>query len=203
MTTVMPQVHPASFKEEFTKGKPKTHGVVIILAAILQVVLEIVLIVIESYTLQIYISFWVPAFYIIAGSLSIAGSNKQNVGLVKAAMAFNIITSIFSGIALILSIASIAIVSFDIQRLCNLEEKYCWIDIVGLVFFAIFLFTNALLFGLSITISVFANRALHQAATQSSHQVFVIHNTTMVPEAQGAIPIYYPSYTQPPSAPPS
>ncbi|XP_018427737.1 PREDICTED: membrane-spanning 4-domains subfamily A member 8-like isoform X2 [Nanorana parkeri] len=109
---VLPQITESSaFYQTFLKAKPKALGIVIIVAALLQVAVGIGLFfTMFSIALPSGIPFWGPLIYIIAGSLTIAAKAKPNICLVKGSLALNIITSIFTFIGLILTIVDYHII---------------------------------------------------------------------------------------------
>ncbi|XP_068114457.1 membrane-spanning 4-domains subfamily A member 4D-like isoform X2 [Hyperolius riggenbachi] len=82
-TLVSPNVDSsAPFFQTFLKGKPKALGIVVIVAAIIEVGLGIALACIaSSITVISGIPFWGAIFYIIAGSLTIAAQKKPNICL--------------------------------------------------------------------------------------------------------------------------
>ncbi|XP_073453252.1 uncharacterized protein [Aquarana catesbeiana] len=111
-SAIMPQNMDPSvpFFQTFLKGQPKALGILLIVAAILEIALGIALaFLILSYTLLSGIPFWGPVFYIIAGSLTLAAQTKPNICFLKGSLSLNIISSLFSMVAVILNCIDLAI----------------------------------------------------------------------------------------------
>ncbi|CAI9619127.1 unnamed protein product [Staurois parvus] len=107
LSAIVPQNMDPSlpFFQTFLKGKPKALGIVVLVAAILEIGLGIVLAITHlAITLISGTPFWGPVFYIIAGSLTVAAQKKPNICLIKGSLSLNIISSIFSMVAVILNI---------------------------------------------------------------------------------------------------
>ncbi|KAM9325075.1 membrane-spanning 4-domains subfamily A member 4D-like [Gastrophryne carolinensis] len=175
VAAVVPQITEASaFYQTFLRAKPKALGIVIILAAVIQIALGIGLIFTTfSISLPSGIPFWGPIFYIIAGSLTVAAKVKPNVCLVKGSLALNIVTSIFTFIGLILTCV-------DFTIIWCFNHQFCYRRIVGgYVIHSILLVTNLLLFCTSVAVSVFGCRSLGDVSSIVP-QVFVIQNDVVI-----------------------
>ncbi|XP_073453256.1 uncharacterized protein [Aquarana catesbeiana] len=80
------------FFQTFLKGKPKALGILVIVAAILEIGLGIALVFTRfKFTLLSGIPFWGPVFYIIAASLTLAAQKKPNVCLNGAYAAISLL----------------------------------------------------------------------------------------------------------------
>ncbi|XP_073453254.1 uncharacterized protein [Aquarana catesbeiana] len=167
------------FFQTFLKGKPKALGILVIVAAILEIGLGIALVFTRfKFTLLSGIPFWGPVFYIIAASLTLAAQKKPNVCLIKGSLSLNIISSIFSMVAVILNIANLGTLWFygygyygnsgynyndyEAQRQCQQELNGAYAAI------SLLLVINLLLFCVTISTSVFECRSLSkvQSVTQ-------------------------------------
>lgn len=100
---------PITFYHEFLKGKPLILGICMIVAAVIQIVLGIWLFfVFISLSVISGIVYWAPIYYIITGSLMIAGAKEASLCLVNSSMILNILNSVFSFIALVLACLDVA-----------------------------------------------------------------------------------------------
>ncbi|XP_068114448.1 uncharacterized protein [Hyperolius riggenbachi] len=81
--TVSPNVDSsAPFFQEFLKGKPKASGILVIVAAIIEIPLGIAVgFTTISSSVPSGIPFWGPIFYIIAGSVTIEAQKRPNIRL--------------------------------------------------------------------------------------------------------------------------
>ncbi|XP_073414892.1 membrane-spanning 4-domains subfamily A member 4D-like [Dendrobates tinctorius] len=192
---VIPQITESSaFYKTFLKGKPKALGIVLILAAILQVMVGIGLIFTTfSVSLPSGIPFWGPIIYIIAGSLTIAAQAKPSTCLIKGSLSMNILTITFSVIGLVLTCVDLGIIWCYPRRLCRSRI------IGGYLIDSILIVTNLLLFCLSISLSVFGCRALNHASSIVP-QVFVIQNDVVISMPPSVFSASAPTFphTQPP-----
>ncbi|XP_056385958.1 membrane-spanning 4-domains subfamily A member 18-like isoform X2 [Hyla sarda] len=105
---------PMTFYFKFLKGKPLALGICIIVVSLIQIVLGIQSffnIQISPFSIFTGIMCWAPVFYIITGSLMIAGNNKPSICLVNSSMVLNIINSFISLIGIILAVLDIYIVT--------------------------------------------------------------------------------------------
>ncbi|XP_073537350.1 membrane-spanning 4-domains subfamily A member 4D-like isoform X1 [Phyllobates terribilis] len=198
---VIPQITESSaFYKTFLKGKPKALGIVLILAAILQVLVGIGLIFTTfSVSLPSGIPFWGPIIYIIAGSLTIAAQAKPSICLIKGSLSMNILTITFSVIGLVLTCVDLGFIWCYPSRLCRSR-------IIGGYFIdAILIVTNLLLFCLSISLSVFGCRSLNHASSIVP-QVFVIQNDVVISMPPSVFSATAPTFPQtqppPPASPP-
>ncbi|XP_040176985.1 membrane-spanning 4-domains subfamily A member 4D-like [Rana temporaria] len=197
LSAIIPQNKDPSlpFFQTFLKGKPKALGILVIVAAILEIGLGIALIFSSlSTTIISGITFWGPVFYIIAGSLTIAAQTKPNICLIRGSLGLNIISSIFSMTAVILNSVDFIIIQcyrFNYSSsYTNLDGYYlCQQELTrGYAVLSVLLGINLLLFCITISTSVFGCRSLSKE--QNVNQVFVIQNdvvfamNTGVPVAQ-------------------
>ncbi|XP_077310746.1 membrane-spanning 4-domains subfamily A member 4A-like [Lithobates pipiens] len=219
LSTIIPQnMDPSSpFFQSFLKGKPKALGILVIVAAILEIGLGIALAFTEiNITLPSGIPFWGPVFYIIAASLTLAAQKKPNICLIKGSLSLNIISSIFSMVAVILNIVDLATLrcyrynyyysngyyhnDYEAQRQC--ENKLN----AGYAVIALLLVINLLLFCVTVSTSAFECRSLSKV--QSVTQVFVLQNDVVLAMNPGAVPVPIPfpvttTYAQPTPQPPA
>ncbi|XP_073453261.1 membrane-spanning 4-domains subfamily A member 4D-like isoform X1 [Aquarana catesbeiana] len=217
LSAIIPQNMDPSlpFFQTFLKGKPKALGILVIVAAILEIGLGIALGFTRfTITFPSGIPFWGPVFYIIAASLTLAAQKKPNICLIKGSLSLNIISSIFSMVAVILNIADLATLRcysygyygdsgynynyYEAQRLCQqkLNGAYAVISLLLVI--------NLLLFCVTISTSVFECRSLSKV--QSVTQVFVLQNDVVLAMNPGAVPVPFPvttTYAQPPPQPPA
>ncbi|XP_069835417.1 membrane-spanning 4-domains subfamily A member 4D-like isoform X1 [Dendropsophus ebraccatus] len=195
---VIPQITESSkFYQIFLKGKPKALGIVLITAAILQIIVGIGLFFTAfSVSLPSGIPFWGPICYIIAGSLTIAAQAKPSICLIKGSLTLNIFTTVFSAVGLLLTAIDLAVIW------CY--GDFCHSRIIGGYLIDSFLIvTNLLLFCLSISLSVFGCRSLCHASSIVP-QVFMIQNDVVIsmpPSVFSAMAPTFPQMQQPP--PPS
>ncbi|XP_073453245.1 membrane-spanning 4-domains subfamily A member 4A-like isoform X2 [Aquarana catesbeiana] len=219
LSAIIPQNMDPSlpFFQTFLKGKPKALGILVIVAAILEIGLGIAS-VFTSFTITFPsgIPFWGPVFYIIAASLTLAAQKKPNICLIKGSLSLNIISSIFSMVAVILNIADLATLRcysysygyygnsgynynyYEAQRQCQqkLNGAYAVISLLLVI--------NLLLFCVTVSTSVFECRSLSKV--QSVTQVFVLQNDVVLAMNPGAVPVHFPvttTYAQPPPQPPA
>ncbi|XP_073453273.1 membrane-spanning 4-domains subfamily A member 4D-like [Aquarana catesbeiana] len=190
------------FFQTFLKGKPKALGILVIVAAILEIGLSVRLFYIRlTITLLSGSPFWGPVFYIIAASLTLVAQKKPNICLIKGSLSLNIISSIFSMVAVILNIADLAILRsyhycyyngynynyYEAQRQCQQELNGVYAVI------SLLLVINLLLFCVTVSTSVFECRSLSKV--QSVTQVFVLQNDAVLAMNPGAVPIPFPATT--------
>ncbi|CAJ0931568.1 unnamed protein product [Ranitomeya imitator] len=174
--------------------------IVLILAAILQVMVGIGLIFTTfSVSLPSGIPFWGPIIYIIAGSLTIAAQAKPSICLIKGSLSMNILTITFSVIGLVLTCVDLGIIWCYPRRLCRSRI------IGGYLIDSVLIVTNLLLFCLSISLSVFGCRALNHASSIVP-QVFVIQNDVVISMPPSVFSTSAPTFPQtqppPPASPP-
>ncbi|XP_040176990.1 membrane-spanning 4-domains subfamily A member 4D-like [Rana temporaria] len=213
--TIIPQNRDPSspFFQKFLKGKPKVLGSLVIVAAILEIGLGIALVfTVFGFTLISGIPFWGPVFYIIAGSLTLAAQTKPNICLIKGSLTLNIISSIFSMIAVILNIADLAtlrcyIYSYSYYSYYSYNEalKQCQQALDGgFAVLSLLLLMNLLIFCVTVSTSVFDCRSLSKVQSgQPVTQVFVIQNDAVHAMYPGALPVpVTTTYAQPPPAQP-
>ncbi|XP_073453767.1 membrane-spanning 4-domains subfamily A member 8-like [Aquarana catesbeiana] len=188
--------------------------ILVIVAAILEIALGIALaFLVLGATLLSGIPFWGPVFYIIAGSLTLAALTKPNICLIKGSLSLNIISSIFSMIAVILNIIDLATMQCylysyyyygyyynDYAALSLCQQKLDG----GYAVLSLLLVINLLLFCVTVSTSVFECRSLSKV--QPGHpvnQVFVIQNDAGRAMNPGAFPFpVTTTYAQPSPAPP-
>ncbi|XP_075071536.1 uncharacterized protein LOC142160573 [Mixophyes fleayi] len=157
------------FKHRFRNGKPRALGILLILAAIVQIGVGIGL----AYSKHNYlltslsygIPFWSPAVYILAGSLLIEAWAKPSIFRVKR-------SGLFSLIAFVISLAGLVFNFLDLQKFeCSLgyydfyEHSSCqhlysntykvFLTLIG---------TNVLALLLSISTACIGNNAVRYAA---------------------------------------
>uniref|UniRef100_A0A8C4RGJ7 Membrane-spanning 4-domains subfamily A member 15-like n=1 Tax=Erpetoichthys calabaricus TaxID=27687 RepID=A0A8C4RGJ7_ERPCA len=88
--------------QRFLEGEPKALGVVQIMIGVINIGFGIVLAFSGSLAVISGIPFWASIMYIISGSLSICAADKMQLCKIKGALATNIISTIFSGIGIIM-----------------------------------------------------------------------------------------------------
>ncbi|XP_040290547.1 membrane-spanning 4-domains subfamily A member 4A-like isoform X1 [Bufo bufo] len=178
---VTPNTDPSSpFYLTFLKSKPRALGIVLIVSSILEIGLGIGLgFTCFTITLPSGIPFWGTIFYIIAGALTIAAQSKPKVCLVRGSLSLNIISSISSGIAIILNTVDLATLNcyyydygYDYEygyRRCQqlLSATYALQSILLVI--------NLLIFCISLSVSIFGCRSLSKISSNSP-QVFLIQN---------------------------
>ncbi|XP_069837153.1 membrane-spanning 4-domains subfamily A member 4A-like [Dendropsophus ebraccatus] len=184
------------FYQTFLKGKPRDLGIVLIVSAILELAFGIALaIFFQSVTLLSGIAFWGPVFYIIAGSLTIAAHSKHNLCLIKGSLSLNILSSIFSIIAVILNIIDVATVYCYYYTGSYYDDDTCRQlrdNVYGLGSALIVL--NLLLFCVSLSLSIFGCRSLSTVSSDSP-QVLVIQSVVSMNPATA--PATFSGYGQP------
>ncbi|XP_073537279.1 membrane-spanning 4-domains subfamily A member 4D-like isoform X2 [Phyllobates terribilis] len=202
-----PNTLPSStFYQTFLKSKPKALGIVLIISAILEIGLGIGLVfTILSSSLTSGIHFWGPICYIIAGALTIAAHPKPNVCLIRGSLSLNIITSVFSTIALIINIADLANMA-TFHRCYYYSGDYYYDDDYyercknllygGYGIIAVLLIINLLLFCVSLSLSIFGCRSLSKVSSNSP-QVFMVQNDVLVSTNPSTVPAPFPGYAQP------
>ncbi|XP_075034296.1 uncharacterized protein LOC142095262 [Mixophyes fleayi] len=217
LATAPPQNVDSSspFYTTFLKAKPKALGIVLIVAAVLQICLAIGLI-FTLFTVSISsgIPFWGSVFYIIAGGLTIGAQCKPNICLVKGSLSLNIISSIFSFIALILNCADLATMKYYGYNYYNYNDynssnsyyyyyrKIYQEKLAGAYAIQSFLLLiNLLLFCVSLSVSIFGCRSLSRVQPNAP-QVFMIQNDVVVSMVHSTIPTTF-SATFPPIAQPA
>ncbi|XP_040177017.1 membrane-spanning 4-domains subfamily A member 4A-like [Rana temporaria] len=226
LSAIIPQnMEPsAPFFQTFLKGKPKALGILVIVAAILEIGLGIALcFTLFTITLPSGISFWGPVFYIIAGSLTLGAQKKPNICLIKGSLGLNIISSIFSMVALILNIVDLGILqcysygyyyynynynsNSNYDYYYNEAQKKCQQQLSGgYAVLSLLLLINLLLFCVTISTSVFDCRSLSKV--QNVTQVFMLQNDVVLAMNPGAVPVSIPypvttTYAHPPPQPPA
>ncbi|KAM3913841.1 membrane-spanning 4-domains subfamily A member 4D-like isoform 1-T1 [Leptodactylus fuscus] len=197
-----PNSDPSSpFYITFLKGRPKALGTVMIIFAILEIGLGFALVFTAfTITLPSGITFWGPIFYIIAGSLSIAACAKPNTCLVRGSLALNIISSIFTIVAIILNVVDLGIGNCNYGGSHN--DKYCLYLLNGLyAVVSLLLIINVLIFCLSLSLSIFGCRSLSKV-TSNGPQVFLIQNDVVVTMNPATAPATYLGVAQPNAPPP-
>ncbi|XP_071986824.1 membrane-spanning 4-domains subfamily A member 4A-like [Engystomops pustulosus] len=208
---VAPNTDPSSpFFTTFLRGKPKALGIVMIVAAILEIALGIGLIYTTFTITRISgIPFWGSVCYIIAGILSIAAQAKPNSCLVRGSLAMHILSCIFLVPALIIGSLDLVLIPLfaycdyssdengDGYRRCMSRQDAAYG--VG----AVLLIINLLLFCVSLSLSIFGCRSLSYVYSYAP-QVFLIQNghvPSMNPStvtSSGFTPPYAPAAAPPP-----
>ncbi|XP_077309971.1 membrane-spanning 4-domains subfamily A member 5-like [Lithobates pipiens] len=193
----------APFFQTFLKGKPKALGILVIVAAILEIGLGISLVFIAlSTTFLSGIPFWGPVFYIIAGSLTLAAQTKPNICLIRGSLGLNIISSIFSITAVILNSVDFLIIQCYVSEYSNNNTRYteyylCQQKLTtGYAVLSLLLAINLLLFCITISTSVFGCRSLSKV--QYVNQVFLIQNDVALAMNSGVPVPRTTTYAQPP-----
>ncbi|XP_068114453.1 membrane-spanning 4-domains subfamily A member 4D-like [Hyperolius riggenbachi] len=225
-TPVPPNVNSsAKFFQTFLKGKPKALGIVVIVAAIIEVGLGIALACITypiTATVISGIPFWGAIFYIVAGSLTIAAQRKPNVCLVKGSLSLNIISTIFTIVAVILHGIDFPMVDYNSYSFTysgsndyyyyngygNQQSYYngggwhmvYYKPIGAFIILSLLVITNVLLFCVTLSTSIFGCRSLCKEQPQVP-QIFIIQNDAVIPVTTGAAPTY--CVQMPPPLPPS
>ncbi|XP_071986808.1 membrane-spanning 4-domains subfamily A member 3-like isoform X3 [Engystomops pustulosus] len=209
---VAPNTDPSSpFFTTFLRGKPKALGIVMIVAAILEIALGIGLIYTTLTITRISgIPFWGSVFYIIAGILSITAQAKPNSCLVRGSLALNIISCAVTGIAISLNGLDFVLIPsikdcddyhgsnhYPGDRRCrNLQDAAYGVE-------SFLLIINLLLFCVSLSLSIFGCRSLSYVYSYAP-QVFLIQNGHVLPmnpstvTSSGFTPPYAPAAAPPP-----
>ncbi|XP_063819447.1 membrane-spanning 4-domains subfamily A member 4A-like [Pseudophryne corroboree] len=178
LAAVVPQNLDISnhFFRTFRKGKPKALGIVLIVAAVLQIPLGIAFVFVkQSITLFSGLPFWGAIFYIIAGSLTIAAQSKPSRCLVRGSLSLNIISTIISVVSLIINSVEMAIDGFyyyyddGVGNTTEYHKK----QIIGYILSTLLLFISLLLFCVTLSVSIFGCRSLAHAQSNVT-QVFVM-----------------------------
>ncbi|KAK1798876.1 hypothetical protein P4O66_007163 [Electrophorus voltai] len=145
--------------KKFLKGEPKTLGTIQIMIGLMTILFGIV-ITIDPITITVYsgITFWGSLFYLIAGSLTVAASNKHNRCLVNSSLVLNVFSTISAGIVIILLSLDLAFSRYfyscyDYGYNCSSYKTLTRGTIGVLLVFSV------LQFFISITISAFACKA--------------------------------------------
>ncbi|XP_073451344.1 membrane-spanning 4-domains subfamily A member 4A-like [Aquarana catesbeiana] len=205
LSAIIPQNKDPSlpFFQTFLKGEPKALGILVIVAAILEIGLGIALVFIAFATTFISgITFWGPVFYIIAGSLTLGAQTKPNICLIRGSLGLNIISSIFSITAVILNSVDFLIMRCYFYNYSNNYTRYdgyylCQQKLnTGYAVLSVLLVINLLLFCITLSTSVFGCRSLSKV--QNVNQVFLIQNDVVFGMNSG---VPYPqttTYAQPP-----
>ncbi|XP_075071532.1 membrane-spanning 4-domains subfamily A member 4A-like [Mixophyes fleayi] len=206
--TVVPQNtdSPPHFFKTFRKGKPKALGIVMIVAATLQILLGIGMF-FTSHFLSLFsgISFWGSLFYIIAGSLTIGAQAKPNICLVKGSLALNIISILVSCVVLILNGIDLAILRCDINYYSSTGVNYFLYtlcqqkNISGYALHGLLILINLLLFCVFFSVSIFGCRSLSHVPSNIT-QVFVIQKDALASMNPSTVPTT--SQLPPPPQPP-
>ncbi|XP_075697500.1 membrane-spanning 4-domains subfamily A member 4D-like [Rhinoderma darwinii] len=190
------------FYQTFLKAKPKALGIVLIVSAIIEIALGIALVCTQiSTTVFIGIPFWGSIFYIISGSLTIAARSKPNICLVRGSLALNIISSLFSIIAVILNIVDLAIIRCYYNGNYYGDDYRCEGELNGAyTLLSICFLINLLIFCVSLSISIFGCRSLSNESSNAP-QVLLIQNDVVVSMSSSGVPATFPGFAQPfPSA---
>ncbi|XP_066441957.1 membrane-spanning 4-domains subfamily A member 4A-like [Eleutherodactylus coqui] len=171
---------PLTFYHEFLKGKPLAIGTVVIVVSLIQIALGINGFLHLSYLIGPYsfftgTVFWAPIFYIITGSLMIAGKHNVSICLVNSSMILNIITSFISCIGMILAGIDISILthrcgSFHSDSVCRRFE--------GMATSVLFLVSDVLLLSLFIYSAVSGGRSMkHLPSIPQAHQTSKVQHS--------------------------
>ncbi|XP_068114449.1 membrane-spanning 4-domains subfamily A member 4A-like isoform X4 [Hyperolius riggenbachi] len=224
--TVSPNVDSsAPFFQEFLKGKPKASGILVIVAAIIEIPLGIAVgFTTISSSVPSGIPFWGPIFYIIAGSVTIEAQKRPNIRLVKASLYLNIFSTFLATVALILNVLDFVVMITDdsynypndyysnhndfntVYEAPNNHQSHhngeAWEGHYpfngALTLLSLLLMTNVLLFSVTLSTSIFGCRSLYKAQAQA-HQVILIQHHAVFPVNPGAAP---GSFVQRPPPPP-
>ncbi|KAM5140485.1 membrane-spanning 4-domains subfamily A member 8-like [Mantella aurantiaca] len=187
-TIMQPNMDRSSpFFQTFLKGKPLALGILVICASILEIAFGIAFFFFDGTVTSISgISFWGPVFYIIAGSLTIAAQKKPNVCLIRGSLSLNIISCIFSMIAVILSAVDMRIISYYYRNYYS-NSYYIYFYTVGtFIILSMLLVINLLLFSVTISTSIFGCMSLSKVPTVI--QVFVMQKDVTFSTNPMAIP---------------
>ncbi|XP_063819179.1 membrane-spanning 4-domains subfamily A member 15-like [Pseudophryne corroboree] len=188
-----------AFHQTFLKGKPKALGIVLIVVGIIHIGLGVGTFFTASYLNIISgIPFWGAVFYIIAGSLSVAGHSRPSICLVKGSLALNIIATVVSALGVIFTCVDFAI---NYWSLLDCRHYYCEPLIHGgNIVRSFFIITYLLLFSISISISVFGCKALNHPSSNAP-QMLVIQNGAAFTVPSSAYLVPSPANVQSPPAP--
>ncbi|XP_040294313.1 membrane-spanning 4-domains subfamily A member 4A-like [Bufo bufo] len=198
---VTPNTDPSSsFYRTFLKSKPRALGIVLIVSSILEIGLGIGLAFTNfTITLPSGIPFWGTIFYIIAGALTIAAQSKPNICLVRGSLSLNIISSIFSGIAIILNSVDLATLQCYLYYYGNYGYYGYYNDYLNkyrrclqllpatYALQSILLVINLLIFCISFSVSIFGCRSLCKISSNSP-QVYLIQNDLVVSMNPSTVP---------------
>ncbi|XP_039596473.1 membrane-spanning 4-domains subfamily A member 4D-like isoform X1 [Polypterus senegalus] len=108
----------------FLKGEPKALGAVQIMIGLLSIALGIILEFYDSIAATAGIAFWPSIMYIISGSLSVFAANKLHLCRVKAAIAINIISTIFSSIGIIIYVFDLQYSTYNLEDIDGYNYTY-------------------------------------------------------------------------------
>ncbi|XP_069835411.1 membrane-spanning 4-domains subfamily A member 8-like [Dendropsophus ebraccatus] len=193
------------FYQIFLKSKPKALGIVLIVSGVLEIIFGIVQsITTFSVAAVSGIFFWGPIFYIVAGSLTIAAHSKPNLCLVKGSLSLNIISSIFSFVAVILNIITLVIVSNFYQYDYRSDYRSYRVYDGAIAVPSFLLIINLFIFCVSLSLSIFGCRSISKEYPNNP-QVFLIQNDAMVSMNCSTAPATFSGNNQPyptASAPP-
>ncbi|XP_056419553.1 membrane-spanning 4-domains subfamily A member 4A-like [Hyla sarda] len=184
---VEPSVQSPPFYQMFLKGQPKALGAVQIALGFVHFLIGTVLLyTTNAYTSVVaycYIAYWGGGFYIISGSLVVSVADKKTLGLVKGALAINLISGL-------ISLAEFSLVIIDIvhpyyyyygpcyTNPCTIFENT--IFIIRLITLIHLVFIAALQVSMSTTAFAFGIRSLKQK-TPDIPEVIVVQNMYQIP----------------------
>ncbi|XP_072280039.1 membrane-spanning 4-domains subfamily A member 4A-like [Pyxicephalus adspersus] len=104
--------HSMLYQQTFLKGKPKLLGIVLIVAASLQIVLGIASIFTTvAISLTSGINFWGPALYISAGAVTIQAQARFKICMIKSSFGLNVASIFISFLALVMVCVDLAVIS--------------------------------------------------------------------------------------------
>ncbi|XP_078528079.1 membrane-spanning 4-domains subfamily A member 4A-like isoform X1 [Lissotriton helveticus] len=215
VTTVIQLPGPSpEIQSRFLRGEPKALGVV-------QIILGMMLIALGSLLLNnpfpgIYanggVPFWGATFYIISGAISVAAEKKGTSGLVRGSMAMNIVSTIITIPAIIITSIDILVMSIKMNESSACDNsppgndgQSCSSYQAGLVaqqrgVTALALILNMLELCITLSTSIFACKAVCQCCRASkvtqSQPMFVVQNT--YGQELGFPPVQEPSAVFPP-----
>ncbi|KAM9325076.1 membrane-spanning 4-domains subfamily A member 12-like [Gastrophryne carolinensis] len=197
--TIMPPATQSltALQRKLLDGQLKSFGVALITVGVIHIGLGIGFVYTASYNVvRTGIPFWGAAFYIIAGSLTIAAVFHPSMCLVRGSLWLSNIIPVLCIVGVALSIMDFFVSychSFDFE--CNsLAAGGNFVRFV-------FIFTFIILFCLSISISVIDRRVLtHPSPAATLYpQVFVAENPSAAQQPP-SYPSSYPAYPRQPPA---
>ncbi|XP_078528085.1 membrane-spanning 4-domains subfamily A member 4A-like isoform X1 [Lissotriton helveticus] len=200
----------------FLRGEPKALGVVQILLGMMLIALGALLL--NNPITGVYpysgLPFWGATFYIISGAMSVAAEKKGTSGLVRGSMAMNIVSTIITLPAIIITSLDILLGSMNLSEssACDIsipgnDGQSCRSYQAGLVaqqrgVAALALILNTLELCITLSTSIFACKAVCQCCGASkvtqSQPMFVVQNTygqeLIFPPVQEPSAVFPPPY---------
>nr|XP_029131139.1 membrane-spanning 4-domains subfamily A member 15-like isoform X2 [Labrus bergylta] len=197
---VVTQVYPPNSQHQgqqvcegmqtFSRAHPLAVGTVQIIIGAMVFLFGVAMVATQPFFLAVYSGFfvWGAAFYITAGSLTVAAGKSFNRCLVNTTLGFNVVASVASGTAIILYTMDATIwFCYDCPYLNQMH------GISGVL--AVF---HLLEFIVSITVSAFACKATCNCGRQQQPFYIIPGNASMAPQAVPTFEAASASVTPPP-----